>query len=708
VSLPLDRLAWPLADAAAALRELARRSGVGVAPDAPANAELPPGAGPDELPALGRHLGLELVPATASWAQAQRLLCAGPAVLPLPAGGGVVALLRSRRGRARLLTPELRVVEVSAHALRDALEEGGVRRAREAVDRDLAVLAVPESRRARARDVLLAERLGTTPVIRGWILRPVGSRSLVAHAREAGVTRALGAMGLVLFVQYAFTALAWVFLAQGALAGRVDPGWLVAWGMALVVQVVAQGQLLWIGGQLSLRAGGLIKRTMLLGAMRGDLDAMRSRGIGGLVGRAIESEAFESLALNGGMRVLIGAWEIVVGLGIAAYGAGGGTIVLIGLATLLVVGVLGVAYHRAHARWTEARLDLTGDLVERMVGHRTRLAQERPEAWHKGEDASLSRYVDRSRPHDALSAWLAVWPRRAFMVLGLMVLGLSASAGPVDPIGLGLGLAGVLLVARALEGLSGGVAAIAGAAVARRIVDDLLIASRRPEQLGALLPPPRGEDAGPDQAPSDHAPAVVELAGVGYAYPGRERPALADVNLTLDRGDRVLLEGASGSGKSTLAAVLAGLRAPTRGLALLRGLDLATHGERGWRRRAVAAPQFHDNRVIAGTMAFNLLLGRGGELTPEALAEAYAICEELGLGPLVARMPSGLSQQVGESGWQLSHGEKSRLYLARALLQGADLILLDETFGALDPDSQRRALACALARSKTLVVIAHP
>jgi len=65
-------------------------------------------------------------------------------------------------------------------------------------------------------------------------------------------------------------------------------------------------------------------------------------------------------------------------------------------------------------------------------------------------------------------------------------------------------------------------------------------------------------------------------------------------------------------------------------------------------------------------------------------------------------------QMVGESGWQLSHGERSRLFMARALLQNADLLIFDESFAALDPENLRLALDCALRRAKTLLVIAHP
>ena len=182
---------------------------------------------------------------------------------------------------------------------------------------------------------------------------------------------------------------------------------------------------------------------------------------------------------------------------------------------------------------------------------------------------------------------------------------------------------------------------------------------------------------------------------------------LQGVDLRLHHGERVLLQGPSGGGKSTLAALLTGLRQTQSGLLMLQGLDRHTLGD-SWHHLATAAPQFHENHVLSGTLAFNLLLGRNGPPSAADLREAQSLCEALGLGALLQRMPGGLSQRIGETGWQLSHGERSRLFLARALLQGAPLTVMDESFAALDPQTLARCLSCAMANTDTLLVIAHP
>ena len=200
---------------------------------------------------------------------------------------------------------------------------------------------------------------------------------------------------------------------------------------------------------------------------------------------------------------------------------------------------------------------------------------------------------------------------------------------------------------------------------------------------------------------------MIDAQDITFRYHARGGPVLTGCNLRIANGDRVLLDGPSGGGKSTLGSLLAGLRVPESGLLLAGGLDRNTLGPDGWRQVVASAPQFHENHVLCGPFAFNALMGRRGPLGAKDVEEAETVCRELGLGNLLERMPAGLMQMVGETGWQLSHGERSRLYIARTLLQRAEMIVLDESFAALDPENLRLALACVLKRGRTVLAIAH-
>ncbi|MEA2192774.1 MAG: hypothetical protein QOI73_2895, partial [Solirubrobacteraceae bacterium] len=183
-----------------------------------------------------------------------------------------------------------------------------------------------------------------------------------------------------------------------------------------------------------------------------------------------------------------------------------------------------------------------------------------------------------------------------------------------------------------------------------------------------------------------------------------DRDVLRDVDLDLRPGDAAILGGASGAGKSTLAASLAGLLSTSAGSISLDGRG---PGDAGWRTRVGLVPQHGDNHVLLAPVAFNLLMGRGWPASPGDLDDAAAVCRELGLGPLLERMPAGLGQVVGETGWRLSQGERARLCLARALLADHDVLILDEPLGALDPHSARTILDVVRRRARTLVVISQ-
>ena len=271
--------------------------------------------------------------------------------------------------------------------------------------------------------------------------------------------------------------------------------------------------------------------------------------------------------------------------------------------------------------------------------------------------------------------------------------------GGGTPVSFAIGLGGVMVANRALNGVADGLAAAARASIAWSQASDLFHAGARPATTTPYVP--RKVAAG------KAAPRLVDADGLTFRYEQRGAPVLDRASISIAPGERILLEGASGGGKSTLASLLAGLRRPESGLLLLNGLDRHTLGD-AWHGIATEAPQFHENHIFTATLGFNLLMGRNWPASDDELKLAEDLCVELGLGDLLARMPSGMMQTVGETGWQLSHGERSRVFLARALLQDAELTILDESFAALDPETLKLCLDCAFRRARALIVIAHP
>jgi ATP-binding cassette subfamily B protein len=502
--------------------------------------------------------------------------------------------------------------------------------------------------------------------------------------------------------QYGLWLLSWWLVGRGAFDGHLERGWLLAWALVLFTLIPFRLAETWTGGVFAIGVGGLLKQRLLFGALRMEPEEIRHEGAGRLLGRVLESDAVESLALGGGFLALVSIIELAAAATILIWGAGGGIHAAALVAwTALAFGLAGL-YARRRRLWTASRLTMTHDLVERMTGHRTRLAQEPRSAWHDGEDEALETYLGLSRAADRAAAGLLAVIPRGWLIVGVVGIIPGFVSGSAAPPALAVALGGVLLAHRALEKLAAGLSQLTGAWIAWEQVAPLFRAAARPSIPGAPL------FAVP--APADPAAPrnVIEARELTFRYRDRGDPVLRGCGLTIRTGDRCLLEGPSGGGKSTLASLLVGLRVPESGLLLLGGLDRRTLGLEGWRRRIVAAPQFHENHVLTGTFAFNLLMGRAWPPEQQDFEEADKLCRELGLGELLDRMPAGLLQMVGETGWQLSHGERSRLFIARALLQRSEVIVLDESFAALDPATLGRAMRCVLDRAKTLVVIAHP
>ncbi len=493
--------------------------------------------------------------------------------------------------------------------------------------------------------------------------------------------------------QYLLWLASWAVLGSLSFSGHLDRGWLTAWGLLLLTLIPFRLLTTWTQGTFAVGLGAMLKRRLLQGALRLEPEEVRSGGVGTFLGQALEAEAIETLAISGGIAGLLALIEMLPAMFVLGRFA-------IALALWLALGFFAaLCFFRRYKGWTGKRMELTRHLVEVMVGHRTRLAQQPQSEWHSAEDSSLSGYLHTSSRLDTTGSWLVTAIPRGWLLLGIACIAPSLTAGHTLSSETAVLLGGVLLAFSAFQRLVASFTDIAGAIAGYQRIKSLFEASRRLETAGAT--PPTHKEGRKGQL-------LLEADRLTYRYDGQATPALQNCSLAVRRGEKILLEGSSGGGKTTLASLLSGLRKPESGLLLINGFDRHTLGESAWRKQIAAAPQFHENHIITETLAFNLLMGRKWPPAHEDLEQAEQLCHELGLGDLIARMPSGLMQMVGEGGWQLSHGERSRIYLIRALLQESDLVILDESFAALDPQTLQLALETTLRRSETLLVIAHP
>jgi len=725
--LPLSKIAWPASRLGELLENLARKAGL---VEQPQKLPQPPDSLLENLAddslvqwmdnAAG-YLNLESEPISVQYTDLTRLLLAGgPAILRIPNvqdphEAAYFALLSANPRRARLLCPDLRVRRVPLEHLRlwigGPLEEqlGGM------VNDVLKDAQVPAERVLHARRAILMDQLGPLRIEAGWMLRLPPGANMPRRFHESGLYRPIYILLGMYLVQQLLSVVSWFVIGRGIFQGHFEMGWILGWAILMLFTIPVSVIVNDAQSELSMGAGAVFKQRLLQGALKLEPEEIRHQGMGQFLGRVMESEAVEMLALSGGLVSILSFIELGMALVILGKAAGdwitaGALLVWIGLTIILLW-----RYWRTSLVWSSAYRDMTNDLVENMVGHRTRLIQEDSRHWHDSEDQALERYLRLSEQMDKIGLQITAIVSRGWTIIGMTGLAIGFVVRMPSAAGLAIGLGGVLLAAQGLGKLAGGAQSLTSLLIAWQQVGPLFHAAARPRQLPDLtfVPPsrlgdPKSGNLQLSTAQTSGEQPLLMARDLNFRYRSTGRPILQDCSLEIYPGDRVLLEGPSGGGKSTLGAVLTGLRAPETGSLLLWGFDRKILGNEEWRRRVVMAPQFQENYVFSETFAFNLLMGRRWPPTQEDLAEAEEICYELGLGEVLARMPSGFQQMLGESGWQLSHGERSRLFIARALLQQADLIILDESFGALDPENLSRAMQCVLNRANAVVVIAHP
>ena len=196
----------------------------------------------------------------------------------------------------------------------------------------------------------------------------------------------------------------------------------------------------------------------------------------------------------------------------------------------------------------------------------------------------------------------------------------------------------------------------------------------------------------------------LEFKNLSFSYPNSDRPALNNINLTIEPGQTVALVGASGGGKSTLINLLPRFYDYHNGQILLDGVDLKDYRLAELRKQIALVTQNITlfNASVANNIAYGTLENASRAEIVEAATAAYAM-------DFIEQMPQGMDTDIGENGIKLSGGQRQRLALARALLKDAPILILDEATSALDTESERyiQAALTRVMQNRTTLVVAH-
>lgn len=194
----------------------------------------------------------------------------------------------------------------------------------------------------------------------------------------------------------------------------------------------------------------------------------------------------------------------------------------------------------------------------------------------------------------------------------------------------------------------------------------------------------------------------IQFINVGFEYI-KNQPVLKNINLNINKGEKIALVGNSGGGKTTLVNLLPRFYDVTDGRIMIDDIDI-----RGYKMESLRdniAVVFQDNFLFAGTIRDNILLGNKNASENEisnAIKMAY-------LDDFINSLDNGLDTIIGERGVLLSGGQKQRVAIARAFLKNAPIIILDEATSALDNKTEAIVQKAIdnLMQNKTVFVIAH-
>ncbi|MCI5126138.1 MAG: ABC transporter ATP-binding protein [Candidatus Electrothrix sp. AR5] len=408
--LPTEVL-WSLSALHEAIPLLAERSSLlsGAGQDRTAlRTEIAPPPLPDDgmsregltswLENTGQRLGLEVVEVETTYPDQENLLLrATPALLLLPEEGGLpgsfVLLVSSRRRTLRLLQQDGSLYRLPVHRLRDILVRALEAPLRPMVDTILEQVNIRKQQRERVRRALFREYLAGARVEGCWMLRLPPSASFIHQLRRARFPGKLVGLVCATLAARLLVLMASFLIGKTILQGNVELGDFQLWGLLLCTVIPMHLIGMQIKNRLSLQFGVLLRNRLLHGILQLRPEEIQHQGSGYFVGNVQEIEQLEAMGMSTAFMACTSFLEVLIAAVVLMQGAGGLLHGMLLLGWTGVIFLLGWMYYLRMRDWLIHSRVMTCDLVERMVGHRTRLAQERSEQLHEREDQLLSRYA---------------------------------------------------------------------------------------------------------------------------------------------------------------------------------------------------------------------------------------------------------------------------------------------------------------------------
>lgn len=375
---------------------------------------------------------------------------------------------------------------------------------------------------------------------------------------------------------------------------------------------------------------------------------------------------------------------------------------LIAVMVPLMLIAIGVIVLRAAPLFREMqeRIDeLNLILREQITGIRVVRAFVREPYERDRFEVSNERFTQINRRVGHLIAFIN--PIIMFLLSFSSVLVLLAAAGPIDRGEMQVGSI-VAFISYLIQIL---IAVMMATFMTMMIPRAMVSAERITEVLdthsSVVLPAPEVAVQPGDPRVSERA--ELEFDDVTFAYPGAERPVLEGISFKAHAGQTVAIIGGTGSGKTTLLGLISRLFDVTDGAVKVNGVDVREAAPELLHGRLGYVPQ--RPYLFSGTVASNVRFGRP-EASDEEVWHALTTAQAR---DFVAEMPEGLDSPIAQGGSNVSGGQRQRLSIARALLSKPDIYLFDDSFSALDlqTDARLRSALKPETREALMVIVAQ-